>query len=315
MKPMIDIYKTYSLCPVCMKKIGARLTSEGTSSYLIKTCPDHGEFKTKVWLGKIPIKEWVLKKEKPCIKNPSTKVKYGCPFDCGLCEIHRQNTCTALIEVTENCNMNCKFCFASSHGGKSQDPSIEQIKFQYESLMAASGKCNVQLSGGEPTIRDDLDLIIQMGKEIGFEFIQVNTNGVRIAKDEKYLRDLKDAGLSSVFLQFDGTEDRIYENLRGEKLLDTKIRAIENCKKYGIGVILVPTLVPGVNTHNIGQIIAFALDYLPEVRGVHFQPVSYFGRIPVLPEDKDRITLPELMEAIEIQTHGKIPLSSFKPPG
>lgn len=315
MNSIKDIYKTQSLCPICMKKIEAWIYSERDNCFIKKHCPDHGEFKTRIWKGKTSIEKWMIKQEKPYIKNPSTQTSLGCPFDCGLCGEHRQNTCTALIEVTQNCNLNCSFCFANSYTSKGVDPSIEEIIFQYKSLMKASGKCNVQLSGGEPTIREDLPLIIKAGIDEGFEFIQVNTNGIRIGEDENYVKDLKEAGLSSIFLQFDGTEDAIYKKLRGRELLNIKIKAIENCKKHGIAVILVPTLVPGVNTHNIGEIIDFGLQHLPEVRGVHFQPVSYFGRIPFLPKDEDRITLPEIMEAIEVQTKGRVPLESLKPPG
>ncbi len=314
MKKTKIIYKTQSLCPTCMQKIDGQVLSEGSIVFLVKNCPEHGEFKTKIWRGKESIEKWIVKREKPYITNPITKMKKGCPYDCGLCEKHRQNTCTALIEVTQNCNMNCSFCFADSHKGKSPDPSLDEIIFQYKSLMKASGKCNVQLSGGEPTVRDDLDDIIRAGLDAGFEFIQINTNGIRIAEDENYLKGLVEAGLSSVFLQFDGTEDSIYEKLRRRKLIKIKVKAIENCKKFGLGLILVPTLVAGINTHNIGQIIDFALEHLPGVRGVHFQPVSYFGRIPFTPEDKDRLTLSELMRAIELQTRGKIPSKSFKPP-
>ena len=309
-----EIYKTHSLCPICMKKIDASLVVENNEAFIKKHCTDHGSFKTRMWKGSIDIEKWMQRKEKPSIENPSTAVELGCPFDCGLCEDHRQNTCTALIEVTENCNLNCRFCFADSKTSKTSEPSIEEIRFQIRSLMNISGKCNLQFSGGEPTVREDLDLIIKIAREEGFEFIQVNTNGIRIAGDEKYLKGLKDAGLSSIFLQFDGTEDNIYRELRGKDLFQTKIKAIENCKKHGVAVILVPTLVPGVNTHNIGGIIDFALQYLPEVKGVHFQPVSYFGRVPFIPRDEDRITLPELIQAIESQTHGKISKESLKPP-
>jgi len=309
------ISETGSLCPVCLKKISARKILEDNKVYMEKYCTEHGSFKTILWKGNISMKEWVRDKDRAHIKNPSTSVKKGCPFDCGLCSEHRQHTCTALIEVTQRCNLKCKFCFADSHAGKEQDPSIEKIKFMYESLLRSSGRCNVQLSGGEPTLRDDLPDIIKLGIELGFKFIQVNTNGIRMAQDEEYVKKLKRSGLSSVFLQFDGVQDVVYEKLRGTKLLDVKIKAIDNCRKYGIGIVLVPTIVPGVNVDNIGEIINFALKNMPAVRGVHFQPVSYFGRIPFIPNEAQRITLPEIMENIEKQTRGKFKIDSMKPPG
>jgi 7,8-dihydro-6-hydroxymethylpterin dimethyltransferase len=99
-------------------------------------------------------------------------------------------------------------------------------------------------------------------------------------------------------LQFDGTEDGIYEALRGRPLLTQKIAAIEHCAANDIGVILVPVLKPGVNDHNVGDIIRFALRYAPAVRGVHFQPISYFGRYPIAPIDADRLTIPDVIRPL-----------------
>lgn len=308
------ICKTQSLCPVCLKKIDAEIFTQGQNTYLIKSCPSHGAFRTIVWKGSIPMEKWIIKKERARIKNPLSEIKKCCPYDCGLCSEHRQHTCTALLEVTQNCNLHCSFCFADSNACKKDDPTLEDIKHMYESVLKASGICNIQLSGGEPTIRDDLPSIIRMGKKLGFGFIQVNTNGIRIGQDEEFVKELKSAGLNSIFLQFDGTNDLIYKKLRGKELLQVKTKAIENCGKYGIGVVLVPTLVPKVNVENIGEIIDFALEHIHAVRGVHFQPVSYFGRVPDIPGDEDRITLSEVMSEIERQTVGKIKAESLKPP-
>jgi 7,8-dihydro-6-hydroxymethylpterin dimethyltransferase len=308
------ICKTQSLCPVCLRRIDAEIFSQGENTYLKKSCPSHGTFKTIIWKGSIPFEKWIIKKERAYIKNPLSDIKNGCPYDCGLCSEHRQHTCTALIEVTQNCNLHCSFCFADSNDCKKEDLTLQEIKHMYESVLKASGICNIQLSGGEPTIRNDLPSIIQMGKKLGFNFIQVNTNGIRMGEDEEFVKELKSAGLSSIFLQFDGTNDLIYKKLRGKELLQVKTKAIENCGKYGIGVVLVPTLVPKVNVENIGEIIYFALEHIHTVRGVHFQPVSYFGRVPNIPKDEDRITLSEVMEEIERQTGDKIKLESLKPP-
>jgi uncharacterized radical SAM superfamily Fe-S cluster-containing enzyme len=182
--------------------------------------------------------------------------------------------------------------------------------------MEKSGLQNiVQLSGGEPTMRDDLPEIIAMGREMGFPFIQLNTNGVKLAGDPAYAMGLKQSGLFSVFLQFDGTEDRIYQAIRGRGLLREKILAIENCAAAGLGIVLVPTIVKGVNTDNIGAILKLALEHAPAVRGVHFQPAAWFGRHPAPPGPEGRFTLPDLMRAIEEQTGGLIMADHFIPPG
>ena len=114
-------------------------------------------------------------------------------------------------------------------------------------------------------------------------------------------------------MQFDGVDDAVYEKLRRRPMLEVKKRAIEQCGRYGIGVTLVPVIVPGVNTEQIGDIIRFAIQRSPYVRGVHFQPVSYFGRIPELPADDDRYTLDELLEAVVSQSGGLIKEEQIAP--
>lgn len=164
-------------------------------------------------------------------------------------------------------------------------------------------------------MRDDLPEIIALGRSLGFSFIQVNSNGLRLAADLDYVQRLKQAGLSTVFLQFDGTVDQIYQKLRGRKLYSIKQKAIDNCARCRLGVVLVPVLAPGVNVDNIGSIIDFALQKLPAVRGVHFQPISYFGRYPGQPDDSMRVTLPEVIRRIEAQTGGRIKAENLAPSG
>ena len=306
------ISTTESLCPECLKRIPAQRVVQREKVYLVKQCPEHGQYRTLLWRGSPQWDSWV----RPTIPTPPkecfTQVEKGCPFDCGLCANHYKTTCTALLEITQRCNLNCRFCFANA-GTELDEPSLAVIEKWYNNVLIASGPVNIQLSGGEPTLRNDLPEIVQMGRTMGFNFIQLNTNGLRLAEDPMFVSQLKEAGLSSVFLQFDGTEEPIYRSIRGRSLLDIKVKAIESCAKYEIGVVLVPTLIPGINTHNIGGIIKFALENHPVVRGVHFQPVSYFGRIPKEPMDQDRITLPEVIQAIEAQTEGLITVANLKP--
>ena len=308
-------YRTQSLCPICLERIPARHVSEGLDTYLVKTCPDHGEFKTLIWQGPPAITDW--RRPKIPVAPPVTyrEVDKGCPFDCGLCPAHRQRTCTIVMEVAHGCDLACPICYADSPEPGGPEPSLKTIAAWFDSAREAGGDCNVQISGGEPTIRDDLAEIVAMGRERGFPFLQLNTNGIRLGKDEAYLKSLRQAGLSSLFLQFDGTEDAIYERIRGRRLLADKLRAIEACGRNQLGVVLVATLVPGVNDHNVGDILRLAMEHSPVVRAVHFQPVSLFGRYFVCPKTSERLTLPKLMSLIEEQTEGLFKSEYFRPPG
>lgn len=305
--------QTESICPICLKRIPAQRVSSGETVWLKKSCPEHGAFKTVIWRGTPDFSAWLVPQQLVHSHTSLTQVDAGCPYDCGLCPEHEQGSCCVQIEVTARCNLGCPYCFAGA-GKDKKEPSLETIKGWLEQIMAFSGPCNIQLSGGEPTLRDDLPEIIRAGRARGFHFFQLNTNGLRLATDPGFVRELQAAGLSTVFLQFDGTEDDIYIKLRGRPLFAVKKRALAHCAEANLGVILVPTLVPGVNIHNIGTLIRFGLQNLPTVRGVHFQPVSYFGRYPQRPDNRWRITLPEVMRALEEQTGGIIKVENLVSP-
>ncbi len=307
---------TESVCPVCLSHLDAQRVQIDEDVYLVKTCPEHGDFQTIIWRGQTPaFTEWARPKLPSHPTNPFAPVDRGCPFDCGLCADHHQQTCTALIEVTQRCDLRCNFCFASAGTTTIPDPDLAHIDFLFRRLLATGTQPNIQLSGGEPTLRDDLPEIIALGRSLGFNFIQLNTHGLRLARDREYVRRLKEAGLSSVFLQFDGTDDAILKTIRGVPQLERKRAAIAHCAEFDLGVVLVPVLVPGVNTHNIGAIIEFALEQFPTVRGVHFQPVTYLGRFPHAPADADRITIPEIIRLIEAKTGGACKVENFTTSG
>ena len=312
----ISLSTTESVCPVCLSRISARRVAYGQDVYLEKDCPTHGPFRTILWRGEPAYTSWVRPKIPVSPQSPFTPVERGCPYDCGLCADHRQQPCCVLLDVTTRCDLACSFCFASAGKKDPQgDPLLEAIKGWYQRLLDAGGPFNIQLSGGEPTLRDDLPEIITLGRSMGFTFFQVNTNGLRLSRDKGFLHRLKEAGLCTVYLQFDGTTDEIFEKTRGQALLQEKRQVIENCAEEEVGVVLVPTLVPGINTGNIGEIVRWAVSHVPTVRGVHFQPVSYFGRYPQAPGDADRITIPEVIRAIDDQTGGLVNKESFVPPG
>ena len=300
-----EMRHTYSVCPVCLKRVPAKREERDGQIYLVKTCPDHGTFSSVIWRNKRKFADW--RGERPAVGENEN---LNCPAGCGLCAEHRRATCCTLLEITARCNMNCTFCFAEPDGA--QDPSLDTVKRWIDDL-TDPGKTLLQLSGGEPTVRDDLPEIVAYAKQVGCKYVQLNSNGLRLAEDEAFVKRLADAGLSFVFMQFDGVDDVVYEKLRRRPMLGVKKRAIEQCGRYGIGVTLVPVIVPGVNTEQIGDIIRFAIQRSPYVRGVHFQPVSYFGRIPELPADDDRYTLDELLEAVVSQSGGLIKEEQIAP--
>ena len=300
-----EMRKTYSVCPVCLKRLPATREEQEGKIVLCRTCPEHGTFSSVIWRNRLDFASW--RGERPSVGENEN---LNCPSGCGLCADHLRGTCCTLLEITDRCNLNCKFCFADPEGAK--DPDLSQIKAWIDDL-TEPGKTLLQLSGGEPTVREDLPQIVAYAKRAGCKYVQLNSNGLRLAEDETFVKRLAEAGLSFVFMQFDGVTDAVYEVLRRRPLLEIKKQAIENCGKYGIGVTLVPVIVPGVNVDQIGSILRFAVEHSPFVRGVHFQPVSYFGRVPRIPEDRDRFTLDELMEQVIKQSEGLLEMDQLAP--
>lgn len=113
-----------------------------------------------------------------------------------------------------------------------------------------------------------------MATEMGFTHIQCATNGINFA-DLEFAQKSHEAGLHTLYLQFDGISDDIYLRTRGKALLEKKLACIENCRKAGLKIILVPTIVKGVNDHQIGDMIRLAIDNVDCISGFSFQPVCF----------------------------------------
>ncbi len=318
-RPMSELpARTESLCPHCLRRIFAQRIIENDAVYLKKDCPEHGP-SDKVLLWKNhprSYSEWRRSPAEAQTQGPlDNHAAEGCPYRCGICPDHRQHTCSAIMEVTQRCNLRCPICFASSEQESGVDPDLAAIEQMLQTIKDSAGTCPIQLSGGEPTLRDDLPEIVSLARQKGFDHVQINTNGIRLARDAEYGQLLRDAGVTDFFLQFDGITNDVYLQIRGAGLLASKLRAIERCAELKIAVILVPTLVKNINDIQIGGILKFAKKWMPTIRGVHFQPMTYLGRYPRMPRNEDRILMPDILSAIEEQTNGELMAENFIPPG
>ena len=319
-----DVYE--SLCPYCLRRIPARRIAEGNDVYLHRTCPEHGDIeKVLIWRNdRVLFAVWTKPRTGTCCSSSCNcnetptealddATDTNCPYECGICQNHRQRTCSAIIEVTARCNLRCPVCFADVPEKCAPDPDIDQIERILKNVMLRAGNSPIQLSGGEPTLRDDLPEILRRARALGFDHIQVNTNGLRIAEDFAYAKTLREAGVTDFFLQFDGVDDGVYRKIRGRELFSLKEAAIQTAADLRTAVILVPTLVKGVNDEQIGAIIEFAKRWMPTVKGVHFQPMTYLGRYPRSPRNEDRVIVPDILSAIEAQTRGEFTVENFIP--
>lgn len=307
--------RTEALCPVCLKRLPAVRERRGDAVWLARVCPEHGPFEAVVWRGEPRFESWRRAKTPSAPPVAATAVQQGCPYDCGLCPEHGQHTCTAVVEVTARCNLRCPVCYAQAGQAENlpPDPPATALAERLAELRRMAGACNLQLSGGEPTCRDDLPEIVRAARAQGFGLVQLNTNGLRLGAEPGYAARLAEAGLQSVFLQFDGP-DTAFTALRGRPLLAEKLAALDACAEAGLGVVLVPTLLRGVNDSNLGDILRLAVERMPTVRGVHFQPASSFGRFPGRMREDERLTLPEVLTLLVEQSGGMLRAQDFHPP-
>jgi 7,8-dihydro-6-hydroxymethylpterin dimethyltransferase len=272
---------TISLCPVCLRRIDAKIIFEGKKVFMQKRCNEHGFFKSLISSDKdyyIKCRNYLKPGEMPLHFN--TKTMHGCPYDCGLCTDHEQHSCLTLLEITDRCNLECPTCYASSSPSNGRHRSLEEIKTQLDLVVRNEGRPDIiQLSGGEPTVHPQFFEIVDMVKASPARHVMVNTNGIRIAKDEDFVRRLAEYMPDfEIYLQFDSLNEKVLKKLRGTELVATRLKALEHLNKYNLSTTLVVTLERGLNDQEIGSTIDFAIKQ-PCVRGITFQPTSISGRL------------------------------------
>ena len=309
---------TSSICPECRKPVDARIFARGERVLIEKECPEHGRFEDVYWSD---AQAYRRVEDFACdgagLENPRTGENRGCPFDCGICPRHRSHTLLGIIDVTNRCNLRCPVCFAdAAPAGSVYEPTRDEVRAMLDNLRSNRPVPTpaVQFSGGEPTLREDLPDLIRLAKTLGFLNVQVNTNGIKLSQSPDYCRTLKDAGMDTVYLQFDGLTPDVYRFTRGRDLVDVKMKALENCRRADMrSVVLVVTLVKGINDHQLGDIIRFAAANFDVVRCINVQPLSFTGRVPKEELKDRRLTIPDFMAGVERQTGGAIRASDFYP--
>ncbi len=305
---------TKSVCPQCRKIIPAEIFERDGKVWISKKCEKHGKVEDVYWADYEMYKRaetyaW----DGRGVENPQIKKnKPVCPYDCGLCKIHKSHTALANIVVTNRCDSYCWYCFYfAERAGYVYEPSLGQIREMLHTLRSERPvPCNaVQLTGGNPELRDDLFEIIRLAKEEGFDHVQLNTQGTaHLAHEPDYAVKLREAGVNTIYLSFDGVTPKTNPKNHWEIPC-----ILENCRKAGIGIVLVPTLIKGINDHEIGDILRFGFRHNDVVRAVNYQPVSLVGRMPQKEREKYRITIPDVIKAIEEQTNGQVTKDDFYP--
>jgi 7,8-dihydro-6-hydroxymethylpterin dimethyltransferase len=298
-RPYLFYALTNSLCSQCLTKVEAKVIFEDDRVYLLKHCPTHGREQVLI-ADDIDYYQqsqaFIKPGDMPLRFN--TPIARGCPYDCGLCPDHEQHSCLTLVELTDRCNLACPICYADS-GADRQHRSLDLIEKMLDAIVANEGEPQiVQLSGGEPTIHPQFFEVMDLVKTKPIKHLMINTNGVRIAKERSFCDRLSQymPGIE-VYLQFDSFEATALQELRGADLRTVRERAIAHLNEFNISTTLVVTLKKGLNDHEIGKIIDYALQQ-PCVRGVTFQPIQAAGRLEGFDPKRDRYTLTEVRRSI-----------------
>jgi uncharacterized radical SAM superfamily Fe-S cluster-containing enzyme len=237
----------------------------------------------------------------------------------GLPASHGQHTCILLLNVTDRCNYGCTTCYASARPPgepvpANERPTIDEILHTVQTVIAREGgKLGVlMLSGGEPTVRGDLPEIIHRLSELNITRIMLNTNGRRIAREDRFVSFLEEhRKRAEVYLQFDGLRRSTALALRSEDVVAEKLEALRRLNDARVFTTLVTTVRRGLNDDEIGDLVRLGLD-TPYCGGIAIQPLFGSGR--VLPFDPmDRVTPTGVLRRLGPQTSGVVDWTDFIP--
>src|SRR5437870_849540 len=291
--------QTDSLCPGCVKearesifsgkkdwrdlmyeKVGeikAQIIERDGQVWMVKECPTHGTYEDLMaidsrflaWIEKnFPGRDIPAHNDEGLHKHGSSTVRYG-------------RGAVLTVDLTNRCNMMCDPCFMDANQvGYVHELTWDEIQEVLDNAVKIKPRrqMSVQFSGGEPTMSPYFIDAIRYARKLGYNSVQAATNGIEFAKNKEFCRRAFDAGLRYAYLQFDGIGNDANSHRQVGNLFDVKLRAIENMHEAGIEIILVTTLINGVNNDQVGPIINFARENPKKIAFIAFQPVSFTGR-------------------------------------
>lgn len=309
MAPKLRPYQFYdtavSICATCLRRVDAKIVFQDGGVWMLKRCPEHGAQRVLI----ADDIDYYKRAREIFVKTPeqvtryNTPVRYGCPYDCGICPDHEQHGCTLLIEVTDACNLRCPTCYAMSGPERQTHRSLEQIERMLDLAVRNEEEPSiVQISGGEPTIHPQFFEIMDAARSRPIQHLMINTNGIRIAREAGFAERLKEYEPNlEIYLQFDSFRREALQVLRAADTRRIHQLALAKLNALNIATTLVVTVRRGVNDDELGEIIEFARAQAC-VRGVTFQPVQAAGRLEQYEGgfdcERDRLTLTEVRRRI-----------------
>jgi len=172
------------------------------------------------------------------------------------------------LEPSTKCNLNCPVCFIH---GQTENLSLKEIK---KEISKYRNKI-ISISGGEPTLRNDLLKMIRIINKANIP--NLATNGIKLA-NYRYVKKLEKAGLRYVTFSFNGFSDEVYIKMNGVPLLKQKLKAIENLKRTKIKFLLSVLLARGINEKEIRPIVEYAIKNIDSIREVRIRAMAQIGK-------------------------------------
>src|ERR1017187_3915844 len=217
-----------SICPECLRTIKGTIVATSTGVVMRKSCLEHGAFECDVSSN---LEAYQRMRRSPRIVRLPAQTEMqeakGCPDDCGLCPAHDQHTCLAIVEITSRCNLPCPVCLADA-AAKGTELSREQILGALQILIDTEGQpVPLQCAGAEPTLHPELADIVRGARALGFSKMEIDSNGLLLARDAHLAAELRAAGLTGVYLQMDGVAAEEHEFVRGRDLRTEKLQRSE----------------------------------------------------------------------------------------
>lgn len=285
-----SIADTWGHCPDCGSVVEADMVEKDGGVYLRRRCPDHGEAlalqsRDPKWFRMI---ETIL----PPVPEPELIQ----PID------HARHLRGLFIDLTEACNMQCPNCLTDANAPMSGNPpTIEGTMRSLSSMLPY--KPVLYLTGGEPTLRPDILDWIRTLSGAGYD-VKMLTNGLKL-RDKDFCREIRDAGVTWVLLQFDSRREDFLKELRGRGgLAGVREQVVENLVELGMNIDLACMVDREFNMNEMGELLRYGF-HTPGVRHVSFMPSRRLGR-GHLTSDDNMLFDTELMDAISEQTNGAI---------
>lgn len=304
-------YSTQTICPVCGNLVAGKVVAKDNQVFIERKCTAHGYFEGLIcsdreWYEHLP--QFYTEGLKP--SNPVNAITRGCPDDCGLCNAHSQIAGVLAIEVSNKCNSNCPCCI--THNPDTFELTVQDVENTVRAALKNQSSINTAtLTGGEPTIHPHLFELLDVLNRPEIDYVSVNTNGIRIANDEDFVKELATKKNIYISLHYDGVHSK---QLRG---IDhsVQVKAADRLNEYGIEMVPVVLVAKGYNDVELGSIIGNLFTNYPTVKSINVSLMAYTGengsRFAFDP--LTRLTIPEALEAIEKSSNGQIRKADFIP--